>query len=437
VHYTTTAAALIPDPIPDGYLVEDTKVRTHPEHAGRITYLDGLRGVAIAMVLVFHAWYHYMRIPDALAYRPRTFMEAIVRQGYQGVSLFLVLSGFCLAYPLLRRREDGRANWFAPPVFYARRALRILPPYYAAVALFVGLSVLIAHNRWPLLSIVGQPPGRLDVLSHLALVHNVTGFNNSINGSFWSLGLEWQWYWAFPLVLALCVWRPRVALGVCFGIAIAWHVWTHDLWSLGALPARLFEFCCGIAAASLVVLRAKLRRRVLVAGIVLPLLLMQARSVTLAGHETHAWLINHSLHAVDSLGLTQPLWGVVFASLLLLGYHCRWTNAVLSWRPLAALGIASYSIYLIHEPVIQAVETWVPPGLARSPVIMPIALACGIVCGVLFHVCIERPCMRRATWQAVSPALLRLFARTDVMKILVLAKKAAWRMASDAHPDCI
>jgi peptidoglycan/LPS O-acetylase OafA/YrhL len=379
----------------------------------RIAYIDGLRGVAIGMVLVFHAWYHYLQV-DFATYRPRTPLDGALLQGSQGVSLFLVISGFCLAFPLLQRQAAGASDWFRPSVFFARRALRILPPYYVALCLFVGWHIVFATAHWPQLPFVGAPLTRGNLLSHLLLVHNLTPYRWAINGSFWSLGLEWQWYGVFPPLLVWCARSPRAALACCLAGALLWHVGTHDLWQESALPARLFEFCCGVAVARMIVRRTRVSRRLLLLTL-LALVSVQVPLVPLVARGHGARLINLVLHPIATLGLAQPLWGVIFAAVLLLGYYSRAANTLLSWRPLVALGVVSYSVYLVHEPVLQGVEAFGPPGLRHSLLMLPIALSCALASGVIFHLCIERPCMRRSTWQRLAPALLRLFAWTDAL----------------------
>jgi peptidoglycan/LPS O-acetylase OafA/YrhL len=87
------------------------------------------------------------------------------------------------------------------------------------------------------------------MLSHIFLVHNLTQYIYSVNGMFWSLGLEWQWYWVFPIVLLVCIRSRALALLACLALTVLWHLGTNDLWGMGALPPRLFVFCCGIVVA--------------------------------------------------------------------------------------------------------------------------------------------------------------------------------------------
>src|SRR4051812_7699293 len=102
---------------------------------GRLAFIDGLRGVAMLSVLLYHCWVHTIRAPILLALgRHHLDLTAPLHLGYLGVNLFLVLSGFCLTYPLARigvaeMNLDLRR-------FFRRRAWRILPPYYVALILF-------------------------------------------------------------------------------------------------------------------------------------------------------------------------------------------------------------------------------------------------------------------------------------------------------------
>jgi peptidoglycan/LPS O-acetylase OafA/YrhL len=97
----------------------------------------------------------------------------------------------------------------------------------------------------------------------------------------------------------------------------------------------------------------------------------------------------------------------------LLGWRSGIANAALSWRPLVRLGIVSYSVYLIHEPVVETVEVFAPPALRLSLLVMPVAIAAGVALGVVFHLTIERPCMSSATWIRLGPTLTHLCRWVD------------------------
>ena len=405
----------------------------------RITYIDGLRGVAIGMVLLFHAWtYRQMvgsrlGIGDSLGADPNILAQLfvlVVNKLSVGVSLFLVLSGFCLSLPLLQRRYAGRSPWFTPSEFFARRCLRILPPYYVVLALSVAVSAMLPRRYLQEFTLLDAPPTIPDVLTHLLLLHNLTPYFYSINGSFWSLGLEWQWYWVFPLALVCCLRAPVATLAASFGLAALWHLGTGDLWGAGALPVRLFEFCCGIVAAQLVVTRRVPPRPLLLVC----LLVSSATSIAVElPRLADAWPLKYTIGA---FGLRDPLKGLVFTSLVLLGTRSRIVNAALSWRPLVGLGIASYSVYLVHEPVMQIITITATPSLRHPLLILPLAIVGGILGGAAFHVIVERPCMNRATVARFAPALTRLLGWTNG---IVYWTGALDRRAEDstigAHPS--
>src|SRR5467141_2621341 len=105
----------------------------------RIRELDGLRGMAIGMVLVYH--YFYLTIVTT-AHTPLYYAMVPLRITWTGVDLFFVLSGFLIGGILLRAREA--TNYFA--VFYLRRALRIVPIY--AVFLLASFMVLGAARNY-------------------------------------------------------------------------------------------------------------------------------------------------------------------------------------------------------------------------------------------------------------------------------------------------
>ena len=378
----------------------------------RLSYIDGLRGIAVFMVLFHHAAFRDMirPVPPPSMSALRIVLDVISLQAFEGVSLFLVLSGFCLSYPLLKRRREGHDHWFRPSEFFARRCLRILPPYYVALALSILLILALpAHRSRFLLFSQGPGIGAPNILSHILLIHNLTPWYASINGPFWSLGLEWQWYLVFPIILLLAVRSSALAVGACVISAVGWHVGTHDMFQLypyvsGALPARLCEFCCGIVAAQVVLGSRHLsasQRSLLVTAACLPLLVAALPPLT------------HASESLFGQAQPQPLYGIAFAALVVLGHSSPNLRAALSWRPLVGLGICSYSVYLVHLPIQQMTEAYAPSSLQSWPTILLITLASALPVGVLFHWLVERPCMSHGTWTACSPILIRSFAWTD------------------------
>src|SRR6266700_7753045 len=176
------------------YKLEDTNLPYREGKRNSIAVLDGVRAIAILMVIVFHinritgdSLWNQMANPLA---------SSISTAGGMGVTLFFVLSGFLLFMPFAKALLY-KTNWPLVRVFYMRRVLRILPAYY--VSLF--LIILFQHPEYL----------HRDHLKNLALF--LTFFMDSsratfrqLNGPYWTLATEWQFYMLLPLI----------ALGIAF-----------------------------------------------------------------------------------------------------------------------------------------------------------------------------------------------------------------------------
>src|SRR5438067_7660244 len=176
---------------------------------GHILALDGLRGIAILLVVVCHFVSNLHIAADGWAWP----LVAIAHAGWTGVDLFFVLSGFLITGILIDAR--GSDSYFK--AFYARRALRIVPAYYGFLfAIFVvlpflhlgaGNDYMLAreHQSWYWLYLtnvmmaIGEIPGRGPYPSTL----------------FWSLAVEEQFYLLWPLIVAAS--PPRTLRKICVG----------------------------------------------------------------------------------------------------------------------------------------------------------------------------------------------------------------------------
>ncbi|MBV9852398.1 MAG: acyltransferase [Armatimonadetes bacterium] len=381
-----------------------------PLAAPRLHFIDGLRGVAMLMVLAFHCWLHggAWRLDVPLGERHHLNMAAPLGLGYTGVHLFLVLSGFCLYWPFVKgggRREP--TLW----EYAEKRCRRILPPYYVTLAIFGGLALAQALYRH-------STPGIGFALNwlglHALMLHNTQpAYIASVDPPLWSLALEFQLYILFPvlvealrrfsaarvllLVLAFSAGFRAVAVHALPGAAL----WMQGVF-LDSVFSRCFEFALGMFAAAFVAqwhVQGKVptsrNTALLVAGGVLALMALDG--------------------CVFHLGIVSDAkWGVLYAILVVAASRPDGVlHRALSARWIVTLGVFSYSVYLIHEPLVVALSGWatrrhvIGPAMAAFDLALLLPLMLGL--GYVFHRLFERPFMsppdtRRArAFPPVSP----------------------------------
>ncbi len=358
-----------------------------PRHA----YVDVLRAAACLAVVAYHLslyWLGAWRLGFAETFArasPLTKLFVAPSQlGFLGVSLFLVLSGFCLQLSVRPGEPLGAAR------FFSRRAWRTLPPYFASLAL-VSLSSL-----WPALSYVTLRPVRLrDVWTHALMLHNLWPDTVwTINGVYWTLALEWQLYLVFPLaVAALRRAGPRLFLFGSFALSLSWYAalrahpatarLTGEPYAIlyESVPGRWFEFASGMVAAEVVRrgLRAPRAWLAVAATLWIP---------------AAAWV-----HLVDvwAFPFDRLVCGVSFGCLLWLASSARTGWSTRPARGLAWIGGISYSLYLVHQPLLIGLS---PFAVARG---VDVAAAAGLLVGVpvslavawVFFSLFERPVLAR------------------------------------------
>jgi len=310
--------------------------------------LDGLRGVAVLLVLAFH-----LSHLEGATGQPARLVLAATRFGWSGVDLFFVLSGFLITGILLDAK--GGPSYFR--AFYLRRALRIFPLYYAYLAvLFWVLPRLVPSS-----ALDPRPASQGWLWSYLGnvLFAREGGFHASpYAGHFWSLAVEEQFYLAWPLVVWLLPrrWLAAAAGALvvgAFALRMGIHRTTFNATAAYVLtPAR----ADALAVGALVAL-----------GVRAPEGLARLRRAA-------PWALAASAAAVAALWATRgsffggdpavQVWGftplaVGYAALLVLalsaaeGTPLGW---VLTLSGLRAAGRYSYGLYVLHYPIFLALE---------------------------------------------------------------------------------
>jgi peptidoglycan/LPS O-acetylase OafA/YrhL len=345
--------------------------RTH--FGERIKFIDGLRGLAVLAVVVCHA---------GGAFVPGSLPSRVLAEGAHGVDLFFVLSGFCLAYPYLARaRADGRTT-FDVREFFARRSVRIVPPYLFAIVFLFALE----RAAWP----ASFVPSWSDVVRQALFLDRDTPL---VSGAFWTLAVEARWYLVFPFALALWFRAPR-AVGALALVALTAYYGTFA----GNLDALMLPgFLAGIAAAALAV-RGDARRRPFAALVVVATLASVA--IDAASPMTIFPLRAATLHGGFALSTTT--WQIAaFASVALVTAMPGLQRAF-AFRPLAWLGTISYSVYLTHEPIVISLCRAPLPIAAPLRVALCVVVAAAV--GYGFWRLFERPFVEGALRE---PALAR------------------------------
>ncbi len=352
-----------------------------------LLFVDGLRAVAALSVACLHAFLYTGAAGSAERELP--LLAHVFLFGQYGVAVFIVVSGFVLSlpvasHPALALRGGTRA-------FMRRRARRILPPYYAALLGFTVLILAIpgleerSGTAWD--SKVPVTTG--DVLAHAGLVHNLGASAFKIDGPLWTVATEWQIYFLLPLLL-IPLWRrlgaaSATGLGLAIGVGLHFasprfdvaHAWYLGLFAFGMLAAAAVNG--GRPALQLDRLRF--------ASVAAVLGVFAAAVLNRDFTDAHQWLVEPALGAGVACGL------VVLTAQVRAGRPGS-VLRLLSSRPLVAVGLFSYSLYLVHSPLIGwfnlATDEIEVPTLVRLALMLVIALPLAVLAAYAFFLAVER-----------------------------------------------
>ena len=397
-----------------------------------IRSLDGLRAVAALMIIVYH-----LLLINRVEAQP--WSMAIDSPWYvlaSGVQLFFTLSGFLLFRPYAAAMLAG--NPLPSTIrFYQKRALRILPAYW------VALTILLAFH-WQ----TARDPQWLNALSHTLLLHDIfPRFNRDLDGPFWTLAVEAQFYLALPWVAAGVAWvaghrrrgpTPRSARQVITGllalIGVALAIRWVGIAIMGALPASgdqgggtaailfwlglvligmqgkyLEVFLVGAIAATLYTALASPAVRERFGDLLRQRLRLIAIGLALAGLAImyvcaiywHSGLVSYTPSARWGWDvLLYPLATGVGYSAILLGvvWGGPRLRAPFEFPPLRFTGHISYSVYIWHLPILTAYLPFL------LPVPLPMRVVLVFVLSYLSYQLVERPFLQRRRRIGAAPA---------------------------------
>ncbi len=365
--------------------------------------LDGLRGVAVASVVLFHSELSW------------------ARGGYLGVSTFFTLSGFLICSLLLaEHRDSGKIDLGA---FWSRRFRRLMPASLLGLVLAIAYGALAADST-QLADLRGDVAGALAYAANWRFTFGGDSYSELFTSPspllhFWSLAIEEQFYLVFPLVVVAVVRRgpqgraaTRLALVLaCLAAAsVAISTWltrdgvTFDRAYFGT-DARAAELLIGallavwwhhMSDAS----REAVSRRVAAPAAIALVALIACWSIV---DQSSAWLYRGGL-ALYAMGSAVVILGAIAPS--------GAVRAVLSVEPLRQLGRYSYGVYVIHWPVFL----WLSPQrteLSTAPLLAVRLVVTAAIALASFHL-LEQP-IRTRRW--FSKQQLRLAAGSAIAAI--------------------
>lgn len=330
---------------------------------GHFVPLDGLRGLAILLVLLLH-FTTDMTPPDGSV---AAGIRSAFQIGWIGVDLFFVLSGFLITGILVDNKGSGR--YFS--AFYARRALRILPVYF--------LAVFAAFHLLPRFFQGFDTGGMRTEAAFWLFLQNFKELPYQLSrtvGHFWSLAIEEHFYLMWPLVVFLT--SPGKARRIALATVVLSPIARFVALQGGVPGSSVYHYTPfrldGLATGAFIALsmrdpaaRAMLERWSRVVGVV-----ALAAALVLYGPLPMPEAL--ALKLDFSIGFSSLCvgFGALLTRIVLAGTDSRLAR-VFSWRGLVTLGTYSYAMYLVHVPLLRVVsKVAVPPqwpGAERFPLL--------------------------------------------------------------------
>lgn len=342
------------------------------KEASRFDSIDGLRAIAILMVIAYHFTVRYS--PEELHFDAKI---AGFTAGREGVYLFFIISGYCIAMTAERSRSAGD--------FLLRRVSRLVPAFTVCVLLTAFALAVLDGLR--------EPPPWTDVLGNILWLPMVTRVP-LVDGVYWSLLVELKFYLIFAILLLVTRTTPRAVVAFACLVAAGTALWAIQLGMKARTPIYPFS---GVAQTFFLfpsswcflfglVLRVSPSKAISVAAAVLAAAMF--------------WFIGVTAGAsIPRPNLTTSLWmtGIVAVSLLLLPRF----NLRLPWA-LTAIGFISYPLYLLHNhigiAVIRELAPVLPNPYARIAIAVVVVVALAAVVSVTVEHRFRRPIETGVRW---------------------------------------
>jgi peptidoglycan/LPS O-acetylase OafA/YrhL len=346
----------------------------NPGNTFNIPSLDGIRALSFLIVFVSHD--HLPQIP-----------------GFFGVAVFFFLSGYLIT--TLMRIEIENTGTLSIKGFYLRRAFRILPPFYVVLVLII----LVVKAGWL--------PGHFSSADLAASVLYVTNYWNIYVhpimmpgfNIFWSLSVEEHFYLIFPFVVLLMIRLKLIRsaqvstlLGICAAVLIWRCILVYRLHSLDMVFGPVTD-----------PLRTWFATDTRVDSILFGCVLALWGNPVLDRKPKHSWILTiagilvllgtflyRSLEFRETFRYTLQSVALIPLFISAIRLHDHWAFSWLNSRPMRFIGVLSYTLYLVHYPVLKLAEGW----SSNRLVVGLTALSISMVLAYVIHVLVERPLAR-------------------------------------------
>ena len=341
--------------------------------------LDGLRGVAVLLVML----YHFGLIYESPLRTGSGFFQQAAQIGWIGVDLFFVLSGFLITGILIATRDQ--AQYFRN--FLMRRFLRIWPLYYLNLVIFFLVLPFVMSVPDKMQSMIDQQSW-FWLYGANWLFAREHGFNQTSGGYFWSLAVEEQFYLLWPFVVFWLSERNLLRLTTAllvFGLALR-----IGLIATGTDPASIytitFTHLDGLAIGAILAICLRSNERTETLRKVVPYFLLPAAIAIVVARwfdgNFHFWSRHMAIYGYSAIA-------IVFGSLLLWALRSppeAGVRRALSSRFLVAAGQFSYALYLIHVPIASFVDGALTWRLASWAPQMPYGARYWLLVAVMFGI---------------------------------------------------
>ncbi|QYI97632.1 acyltransferase [Curtobacterium flaccumfaciens pv. flaccumfaciens] len=367
-----------------------------------LAHIDGMRGILAAFVVVAHT-VQFTGVAGSVA-TSMPFVYRVLSAGDLRVPAFIAISGFTMMIAVSGRHDLRLGTSYG--AYAKRRIRRLVPPYLAALVLALALIAFVPVMNEPHGTVWDDklPVTLQGIVTHVFLLHNLSPeWITSINGTLWSLPIEMQLTLLMPVLLLL--WRrthPVVVIVVSFALAVLSIATGVGAWSA---PHFLGVFGVGMYGAFLVIgseddlrrrrpraVQRMLRHQRSVLVVALVVLTAAFAQVAAAPGIVHGAVTG----TVAGLGITLLL--MVLAEGQRTGrVGTHGVRRFLGGRRLVQSGLVSYSVFLVHSPLLALGNLLLLPLGLPTPaqfglmlfVVAPVVVA---VC-VVFAVLVERPFM--------------------------------------------